>query len=102
MTGLNIPDKVKVLGVHWWDGSNHEAFEMDGVRLIVAAELERLRAALKQRGDQRDQIGDDDGVPCEEAGSTDAGDCHTVAAVATWYRAADLLERRASELRGED
>jgi hypothetical protein len=62
----------------------------------TVAELRALAKDLNQRGNQRDTIGSDDsdGCPCDEEGD----DCHTAAAVATWWRASRILERRADEL----
>lgn len=63
----------------------------------AAAELRRLADQLDARGHQRDEIGDDD--PSEDDTCAEEGlDCHTVAAVATWFRAALMLRRRADEL----
>jgi len=80
---VNIPDEAKALSVKWWDGSNHEAFEMEGVKLILAAALDRLAEEL-------------DGARSGKDDDWDSG----------WHAALDysmrVARRRASELRGED
>jgi len=75
-----------------------EAMLTAAAPLIVAADLDRFAAELKQRAEERDAIPDDDPDydECEHG-----GDCHTDAAVATWLRAAWRAERRATELRAQ-
>ena len=73
---------------------------VDLARQAVIAELEQLATVLEARGAERDQIGDDDGDQCD--GECDHADCHTVSAVATWWRSGSLLRRRAAELRAGD
>jgi hypothetical protein len=65
----------------------------------VAHVLDRVANELDKRGDRRDEIGDDDtDNACDD--SHDGVSCHTVAAVATWYRAAMFVRRWADEVRG--
>lgn len=64
----------------------------------IVDELEQLRDLFLVMAERRDQAGGDGDDPCEDdcAGPPD---CHTVAAVVTWTRAADLVNHRLSELR---
>lgn len=65
--------------------------------LILAAELDRLADDLGARARRREAVGDGD--PCED--ECEEVTCHTVAAVATWFRAAGVVRGRAAVLRGD-
>ncbi len=103
---LNIPDEVlfQACGTAGYDRSDEfwgEVVELvrAAAPVILAAELEQLRDVMRQRAVDRHQIHGDDGDLCEDCSGPD--DCHTVAAVTTWDFAANVLARRAAELRGE-
>ncbi|MBB1153974.1 hypothetical protein [Amycolatopsis dendrobii] len=70
-------------------------------RTGIVAELRDLAAKLTARANERDEIGDDDSGREEDTCAEDGTDCHTVSAVATWFRAAQMLNRRADELASE-
>jgi hypothetical protein len=76
------------------------------VKATAATErvLDELATELRDRGTRRDAADGDREQECD--GETCPADCHTVAAVTTWQRAASLIERRSAALRalhpGED
>lgn len=75
--------------------SSRRDWAAEAIRL--EAEWENLAKQLVQQGDQCDRHGRAEG--CEEDGCDDLGECHTTAAVATWYDAAALVKRRLAEQR---
>lgn len=91
----------------WWDRardaaplidaerSSRQAWAEEAIRLEMA--WGQLAEEMVGRGHQRDQVDGDDGDPCEEADCQDAVSCHTVAAVATWFRAAHVVRSRLAE-----
>jgi hypothetical protein len=58
--------------------------------------LRDLAGCMRARARQRDEVGDDDGE--EDTCAEEGLNCHTVSAVATWDRAASMLEKRADAL----
>jgi hypothetical protein len=71
----------------------------------VLDELEQLRDRLLERASRRFEdhesgsVEEGESVDCDGPGCTDAADCHAVAAVTTWTRAADVVQARIAELR---
>jgi hypothetical protein len=71
----------------------------------IVDELEQLRdlfLAMANRRFENHESGsveEGESVACEGPGCTSAAECHAVAAVTTWTRAADLVNHRLSELR---
>lgn len=62
----------------------------------VAAEMDALADAMDVRANERAAA--DKGGPCED--ECEEVTCHTVASVATWFKAAFMARQRAAALRG--
>lgn len=71
----------------------------------IVDELEQMRDLFLVMANRRFEnhesgsVEEGESVACEGPGCTSPADCHAVAAVTTWTRAADLVDHRLSELR---